>query len=56
MTEDSKLPCDVMLPPNTIIRKGCALSVLMTALKVREADPLFCPHFPPDSSGIRERK
>ena len=31
----SKLPCDVRLPPNTIIRKGCRLSALHQALTNR---------------------
>lgn len=30
------LPCDVQLPPATTIKKGCRLSVLMIALKIRE--------------------
>lgn len=30
------LPCDVLLPPATIIRKGCDLGVLMSAFKNRE--------------------
>jgi hypothetical protein len=29
------LPCDVSLPPATIIRKGCSISALVTALRVR---------------------
>jgi hypothetical protein len=29
------LPCDVMLPPATVIRKGCHLGTLMTGLNVR---------------------
>lgn len=33
---DYKLPCDVHLPPNTYIRKGCSISTLFTALLVRE--------------------
>lgn len=33
---DYLLPCDVRLDPATIIRKGCKLSVLMTAFQVRE--------------------
>lgn len=35
--DDYKLPCDVHLPPNTYIRKGCSISTLLTALRVREA-------------------
>lgn len=30
-----RLPCDVMLPPATIIRKGCETSMLIRALKRR---------------------
>ena len=41
------LSCDVMLPPATIIRKGCSIDTLMTALRAREKDPLYCPHFAP---------
>ncbi len=33
---DDKLPCDVHLPPRTIIRKGCSIATLMTALAQRE--------------------
>jgi hypothetical protein len=33
---DYTLPCDVKLPPNTVIGKGCKLSTLMNALRVRE--------------------
>ncbi len=29
------LPCDVMVPPATVIHKGCDLSVLFTAFKAR---------------------
>jgi len=34
-----KLPCDVQVPPNTIIRKGCGIEQLMVALAVRERWP-----------------
>jgi hypothetical protein len=34
-TSDEPLPCDVRLPPNTLIAKGCALSTLLTALNMR---------------------
>jgi hypothetical protein len=37
--DDYKLPCDVHLPPNTYLRKGCSLSTLITALRVRENWP-----------------
>jgi len=36
MGPDDKLPCDVMVPPRTIIRKGCKLSTLLEAIKHRE--------------------
>lgn len=32
---DFKLPCDVLLPPATVIREGCKLTTLLTALRVR---------------------
>lgn len=32
-----KLPCDVHLPPATILRKGVGISTLMQALRAREA-------------------
>lgn len=34
-----KLPCDVMVPPATLIRKGCGLDTLMVALKARDGRP-----------------
>jgi hypothetical protein len=34
-----KLPCDVMLPPATVMRKGVTLDVLMTAFRVRAELP-----------------
>jgi hypothetical protein len=34
--DDAILPCDVFLPPATIIRKGVKLSVLLLGIKVRE--------------------
>ena len=37
--DEYKLPCDVRLPPATTIKKGCKLSTLMEALKVRERFP-----------------
>lgn len=33
------LPCDVMLPPATVIRKGCDYATLLTGLKAREGQP-----------------
>lgn len=36
------LPCDVHLPPNTTITKGCRLSTLLEELKLRkEKQPLL---------------
>jgi hypothetical protein len=35
-SDDYILPCDVKLPPATTITKGCTLSTLMAAFKVRE--------------------
>ena len=32
---DMQLPCDVPLPPRTIIRAGCNLQTLIVALKAR---------------------
>jgi hypothetical protein len=34
--ENYILPCDVMLGPATVIRKGCKLSTLLAALNCRE--------------------
>lgn len=34
--EGMVLPCDVRLPPNLIIRKGCKIETLMEALKFRD--------------------
>ncbi len=39
VADDYVLPCDVHLPPATIIRKGCTLKTLMTAFGVRERNP-----------------
>lgn len=36
MSLDDPLPCDVMVPPYTIIRKGCKLSTLLEAISHRE--------------------
>lgn len=36
ISDDYKLPCDVHVPPNTYIRKGCSISTLLTALRARE--------------------
>lgn len=33
---DAPLPCDVMVPPRTLIRKGCKLSTLLEAMRHRE--------------------
>lgn len=42
--EDYRLPCEVHLPPNTYIGKGCPLSTLLNALKIRERNPVEFPH------------
>ena len=34
-----RLPCDVTLPPATTIKKGCSVSVLFNALRLREDEP-----------------
>lgn len=34
--DDFVLPCDIRLPPATIIRKGCTLTTLLTAMQARE--------------------
>lgn len=34
-----KLPCDVHLPPRTVLRKGCSIATLMIALSQREEYP-----------------
>lgn len=33
------LPCDVMLPPATIIRRGCGFNTLLNSLGLREGQP-----------------
>jgi hypothetical protein len=39
----TRLPCDVMLPPATIIRKGCDYATLFVGLKAREGiEPELC--------------
>ena len=35
---DDDLPCDVLLKPNTIIRKGCKVSVLLLAIERRRRE------------------
>lgn len=37
--EDYKIPCDVMLPPATRIKRGCSLNTLMAAMAQRESLP-----------------
>jgi hypothetical protein len=44
MTDNEKvtpvtLPCDVLLPPFTVVRKGTQFDTLLVALKAREACP-----------------
>lgn len=36
---DSLLPCDVMVAPKTIIRRGCKFSTLLTCIKTRYRAP-----------------
>lgn len=36
---DQVLPCDVKLPPGTVIRKGVKLNTLLLAMKQRESVP-----------------
>ena len=43
---DGILPCDIHLPPNTTIRKGAKLSVLLTALRMRAEFPDAATTFP----------
>jgi len=43
-SDDYFLPCDVKLPPATTITKGCKLSTLMAAFKVRERAELEVIH------------
>ena len=33
------LPCDVLLPPRTILRKGCDLETLLLGIAAREKFP-----------------
>ena len=33
--QNMELPCDVKLPPATIIRKGCKMETFIRALKIR---------------------
>lgn len=35
---DMKMPCDVRLPPATIIRKGCTFQTLLTGINQRTKD------------------
>lgn len=37
--EDYKIPCDVMLPPATRIKRGCSLNTLIVAMAQRESLP-----------------
>lgn len=57
---DYKLPCDIHLPPNTFIGKGCKLSTLMGALKWREGQNLEFSEkprpAPPPSDALNERE
>src|ERR1700722_18650399 len=37
--DDAVLPCDVHLPPNTFIGKGCNISTVLASIKIRETFP-----------------
>jgi hypothetical protein len=37
--DDAVLPCDVHLPPNTFIGKGCNISTVLASIKLRETFP-----------------
>jgi hypothetical protein len=39
MNDSDKLPCDVLLPPATVIRKGCEFSALLAGLQARTTLP-----------------
>ena len=47
------LPCDVMLPPATVIRKGCEFSTLMVAFKARALNPAETNRFDDPSRASR---
>lgn len=36
---DQRIPCDVMLPPATTIKRGCQLSTVLVSMKMREDVP-----------------
>lgn len=36
---EQRIPCDVMLPPATTIKRGCPLSTVLTSMKMREDVP-----------------
>lgn len=36
---EQRIPCDVMLPPATTIKRGCPLSTVLTSMKMREDAP-----------------
>lgn len=63
MSEDEQttlLPCDVMVAPNTIIRKGCSISTLLLAIPRRDGKEGVTWDSPPrlsspaEDGGIRE--
>lgn len=55
---DAILPCDVHLPVNTYIRKGCTVEILMTAISKREGFPhdatVFAVPSPDGAGDVRE--
>lgn len=36
---EQRIPCDVMLPPATTIKRGCSLSTVLASMKMREEIP-----------------
>jgi hypothetical protein len=52
---DRKLPCDVMLPPRTILRKGVSVDTLMIALERRDGWPDTSTRFPSKSGAPMKR-
>jgi hypothetical protein len=48
------LPCDVILPPATVIRRGCRLDTLMTGLNARIGRADDDTHFDDPADSIRK--
>jgi hypothetical protein len=49
------LPCDVMLPPSTIIRKGCDYETLFTAFKARAGLPAEACRFDDPGEALKSK-